>query len=1081
MKRKLTAIFLCLAMALTLLPTAALADTLSGKDLDSEENCTHAVAKVSDAGNSDEIVAHFDTIADAVDKGQMETPPTFKLLRDVKENVVIPAGKDIYLDLNGHKLTNVDGNTITVEQGGQLTITDSVGTGVVDNVTHQKAAVKVNVGGEVTINGGTYSRSAEASTGAEDSGNNSYYVIDNQGSLEITAGTFKFSDTNSGAFSSLIHNGWYNGAENTEKAPAVMTIKGGEFTQGTGGKITVKNDDYGDLTIQGGTFTQPETKYYCVYNFNKAKIEGGTINGHVGNSAGSDTSMDAGELTITGGTITGDVDVAEGSTASVTGGTFADIASAVKYAADGAEIKLAEDVAADVVIPAGKTITLDLNGHKLTNVKDHTITNYGNLTVTGTGTVDNITNGKGALVNKVGATATLNGGTFTRSQEAGTYEPNAANGNSWYTVKNYGTMVINEGTTVTTRLNDGEKAVGGHSSLIANGWQNNDDRTANPKGEATAAKLTINGGTFIGGINTVKNDDDGELIFNDGECINYTQAAFQNHHIAAINGGTFTAESRFAVYNCPCDATMDKGELTITDGSFTGEVYNEKAAFGFIKIEKGYFTEDPSNFVDTATHSVVAATKAGYTYEVIEGTSTTPDQKIFVVDKTETEEVSEDAGINEADATAINNVIAKTNVDGVAEAVAADQKKAIVTASGVTPDEGDKVEIEVQVKVAATAADLTKNTLTYEITPVAVVKVNGQVQGSEVALSNSYLNGKGITVRLPLPEGFDLKQIKHQITNGGTEYFLAKEVRGAKVFTLKEDNTVEFTVTGFSTFTLSGEQTYVAPSGGSGGGSSVDPSYTVSVPSVKNGTVTVNPTTAKAGATVTVTVKPADGYQLSTIQVLDKDGKEVKLTDKGDGKYTFTMPASKVDVKAAFAEAAQSTGFADVPSDAYCAEAVKWAVANGVTKGLTETRFGMNEPCTRGQIVTFLWRAAGSPAPAGTAAVPADVAPGSYCYDAVAWALEKGITKGFADGTFGANLPCTRAQSVTFLYRAMGKAPSTAAAFSDVPAGAFYTEAVAWAVENGVTKGTTDTTFSPDATCTRGQIVTFLYRANQSK
>ena len=1076
-------------MALTLLPTAALADTLEketpGVSCDGTD-CDHAVEALANGPGTKPY--HYDSIADALHYGAMDFGVSIKLLKDVQEDVVVGAdsnsakNKSVTLDLNGHKLTNVNGNTITVEQGGQLTITDSVGTGVVDNLTHQKAAVKVNVGGEVTINGGTYSRSAEASTGAEDSGNNSYYVIDNQGSLEITAGTFKFSDTNSGAFSSLIHNGWYNGAENTEKAPAVMTIKGGEFTQGTGGKITVKNDDYGDLTIQGGTFTQPETKYYCVYNFNKAKIEGGTINGHVGNSAGSDTSMDAGKLTITGGTITGDVDVAEGSTASVTGGTFADIASAVKYAADGAEIKLAEDVAADVVIPAGKTITLDLNGHKLTNVKDHTITNYGNLTVTGTGTVDNITNGKGALVNKVGATATLNGGTFTRSQEAGTYEPNAANGNSWYTVKNYGTMVINEGTTVTTRLNDGEKAVGGHSSLIANGWQNNDDRTANPKGEATAAKLTINGGTFIGGINTVKNDDDGELIFNDGECINYTQAAFQNHHIAAINGGTFTAESRFAVYNCPCDATMDKGELTITDGSFTGEVYNEKAAFGFIKIEKGYFTEDPSAFVDTATHSVVASTKAGYTYEVIEGTSTTPDQKIFVVDKTEAG-VAEDAEINEDDAAKISAVIEKTNVDGVAEAVAAGQKEAIVAASGVTPAEDAKVEIEVQVNVTATAADLTKKTLTYEVTPVAVVKVNGQeVENSKsVALSNSYLNGKGITVRLPLPEGFDLKQIKHQITNGGTEYFLAKEVRGAKVFTLKEDNTVEFTVTGFSTFTLSDEQTYVAPSGGSGGGSSVDPSYTVSVPSVKNGTVTVNPTTAKAGATVTVTVKPADGYQLSTIQVLDKDGKEVKLTDKGDGKYTFTMPASKVDVKAAFAEAAQSTGFADVPSDAYCAEAVKWAVANGVTKGLTETRFGMNEPCTRGQIVTFLWRAAGSPAPAGTAVVPADVAPGSYCYDAVAWALEKGITKGFADGTFGANLPCTRAQSVTFLYRAMGKAPSTAAAFSDVPAGAFYTEAVAWAVENGVTKGTTDTTFSPDATCTRGQIVTFLYRANQSK
>ena len=154
---------------------------------------------------------------------------------------------------------------------------------------------------------------------------------------------------------------------------------------------------------------------------------------------------------------------------------------------------------------------------------------------------------------------------------------------------------------------------------------------------------------------------------------------------------------------------------------------------------------------------------------------------------------------------------------------------------------------------------------------------------------------------------------------------------------------------------------------------------------------------------------------------------------------------------------------------------------NGAYTGTGGGKFSPDVTCMRAQAVTFLWRAAGSPAPKGTAKVPADVLPGSYCYDAVAWALENGITNGLADGTFGVNNTCTRGQSVTFLYRAMGTAPTTVNGFTDVAAGDFYAEAVAWAVENGVTNGTSASTFSPNAGCTRAQIVTFLYRAYQGK
>ena len=183
----------------------------------------------------------------------------------------------------------------TIFNKGTLTINGNNGT--VDNVTNGTAAVYNDVTGKVTINGGSYTRSAEASKDENNSGGNSWYVIHNYGIMNINKGTFKFSDTNVGAFSSLIHNGWYDGSKNTAQKNAVMTINDGDFTQGTGGKITVKNDDYGELEIKGGVFTQPQNNYYCIFSYNIAKISGGTINGYVGNAYGNET-CDKGDLTI---------------------------------------------------------------------------------------------------------------------------------------------------------------------------------------------------------------------------------------------------------------------------------------------------------------------------------------------------------------------------------------------------------------------------------------------------------------------------------------------------------------------------------------------------------------------------------------------------------------------------------------------------------------------------------------------------------------------------------------------------------------------------------------------------------------
>ena len=266
------------------------------------------------------------------------------------------------------------------------------------------------------------------------------------------------------------------------------------------------------------------------------------------------------------------------------------------------------------------------------------------------------------------------------------------------------------------------------------------------------------------------------------------------------------------------------------------------------------------------------------------------------------------------------------------------------------------------------------------------------------------------------------------------------------------------------------------------GSGSYTPTYPVDAPDkTEHGRVNVSPKNASKGDIVTITVKPDGGYVLETIMVIDKNGNELKLTDQGNGKYTFVMPSGKVVVKAAFMEENSPLHFFyNVPNNAHYYEAVKWAVENAITTGVGNNLFAPSQPCTRAQIVTFLWRTAGSPEPK-TMRSFSDVPANSYYAKAVVWAVENGITTGTGDGKFSPNATCTRAQSVTFLYRAMGTTPVEMKGFTDVAKGSYYADAVAWAVENGVTNGIGNGLFSPDGGCTRAQIVTFLYRTYQGK
>ena len=596
------------------------------------------------------------------------------------------------------------------------------------------------------------------------------------------------------------------------------------------------------------------------------------------------------------------------------------LTAAINEANTGDTVKLVNNVTEAVTIPADKTITLDLNGKKLTNADGQdtiTVALGASLTVTGSGTVDNVTHGKAAIYNN--GTVILNGGSYTRSAEASTSIKDA-NGNSYYNILNHGTMTIGKNASVTSR--------GSFSSLIANGYYNFSD--TNPRSgyvsetNQETPSLTINGGTFSGGINTIKNDDNATLTVNNGSFSNMTQAAIQNNHVATINGGTFDAKANHAIENRHFDGGHNTGSVTVTSGTFTGGLYTTTGATW--SISGGTFSSDPSVYV-----------------------------------------------------------------------------------------------------VGNGSANIVKRA------------------GSEGAYTYTVLAKSGLT------SGVYLTDPSGALANN---YYVSSTANGV--------------------WTVS----YSAPSSG-GGSSSSSRRYDVSAPSVKHGDVTVSPKNASKGDTVTITVKPDSGYELDTLTVKDASGSKIKVKDKGNGKFTFTMPASKVTVSAEFAEI-ETLDFADVPTDAYYYEAVKWAAKKGITGGIGNGLFGPNQPCTRAQIVTFLWRAAGSPEPKAMSSF-SDVSADSYYAKAVAWAVENGITTGTGDGKFSPDATCTRAQSVTFLFRAIGKLVDSKAEFSDVLTDSYYANAVAWAVENGVTNGIGDGLFGPDNSCTRAQIVTFLFRAYQGK
>ena len=382
---------------------------------------------------------------------------------------------------------------------------------------------------------------------------------------------------------------------------------------------------------------------------------------------------------------------------------------------------------------------------------------------------------------------------------------------------------------------------------------------------------------------------------------------------------------------------------------------------------------------------------------------------------------------------------------------------------------GDSTNYETIASMTATLT-ITEATSTVTITPSATALTGG---GTVKLTVSGVPTGGAVTVTQTDNQGSAAKTL--DLTSNGEISVSLSNTTAIYTFTVAYDGDSNHAAASASC-TVS--MTRRSSSGGSDSGSSSSRSA-VSVDSAKNGSVTVSPKSAKKGDTVTITVKPDKGYELDELTVTDKNGNEVKVTRKSDTRYTFTMPASRVTVEASFVEIENTPDeglpFVDVAESAYYYDAVAWAVAEGITSGTSATTFSPDASCTRAQMVTFLWRAAGSPKATGSNPF-SDVTSGSYYYDAVLWAVENGITSGTSATTFGPDATVTRGQTVTFLYRAAGSPAASGSSFADVSADAYYADAVAWAVAEGITSGTGNNAFSPDADCTRGQIVTFMYR-----
>lgn len=1101
MKRRLLSAFLAVMMVLTMAPVA-----FAGND--SEVSSTVEVSNAAALQNA---------LTNATDGTVIKLTDNITVSSRAKfsgQSMIVT------LDLNNYTLTGSDGDyALSNENGGGAT----TGTLIVKNGTIKRAD-DVKQSNSTVRNYGQMELNNVQVQG-------NYIVVKNEETATLTMNNCTLT-----APDIYGNNQIPSGLQNYGTATANnCTIKSGTAVMAASwadSKQSYNSNTYlNDCTISGSPYAVSSGRTDKSTAKQRVNVNGGSYTGNIDSGAGSDITINAevkgnmrvvndfsynlgsasyitsGPSKVTlaeGGSVSGTINAA-----AKNGNTYySTVTNAVEEATNGNTIELVQDTTEDVVIPADKTVTLELNGKKLTNVQSDTITvtKGAKLTIEGKGTVDNVTHARAAVFNN--GEVVLNGGTFVRSKENGINAENSG-GNSWYTLLNHGTMTINDGTTV---LQNGH-----FSSMVETGYArvsaSNDQRRGYVVGtNAEYPSMTINGGMFTGGLNTVKNDDNGTIEIKGGTFTNYTQAAFQNHHIATITGGTFDGVNVYAILNCgtTCDqeTANDKHQLTITGGNFNGKIYKGGDSkdgkihynIGSISISGGYFTTDPTDYVASG---YVAGTSdvSGYGYKVVAKTDTGSVEVKPAVAKPEVK-VSDNIQNKEAVEAAAKTVSAPTlgaETGDIVKDINEDTAKALIKKATTVPGDNKKLYVQSSLKVEPTAYDAANKTLALEITPqyrvvastadtADKIKLDGDTNTKNAQVVQDYQNMTIDTpteVTMELPTGFavadgDKLSIQHT-KNGTVEYYTGTvtEQSGKHLLT--------FTTNGFSPFVISVPAASI--------GENVYPTLQAAVDSVKSGkTIKLEQNVAvNTKATVAKTIKFTVDTNEKTFakeNIVAGANTTVKVT--GDAspytyEFTYTKPSSggsssgKTTYKVT-TSAVNNGGVNASPSNAEKGAAItitlspdkgykldKLTVTDGSGKTVStvkksDTVYTFTMPASAVKVGVSYVKATETPSKTKFN----DVSANDWFASAVDYVTGKGMMNGTAANTFSPKANTTRGMLMTVLARHAGE---------DTTGGSvWYEKGMNWAKANGVSDGT-----NPQVNITREQLAAMLYRYAQNK
>ena len=1180
MRRKFLSVVLCVCMMLTMVPFAFAAGTDTGSN--TEEAGTSIPANSSSGAGGAGSVSTSTTNA-ITNEADLRTA-----LESANDEDTITISGTISIDaplvitktvtLTGGSITASDSFTANSNKLADMSLISLKTVGKVltlKDITldaNHKTLVVFSNAGKVVVDGATI-------TGGK---TNSYVAgvyMTNASEFKMTSGSISSNEVGETDYLKYAADLWVG-------ANAKATLSGGKIDNIFVNANSFSENNPGYFKMQDGHVTNLYAEYY--ENYGATVIyDGGTLdNLYISTTASNGAHENV--TPVAGMTYKGGQTDAAALTpvAEVDAKKFTSLADAIATA-DNKTVILLKDVTEDVVIPSDKTVTLNLNAKKLTNVSSDTITvaSGAKLTITGEGTVDNETHGKADIYNN--GTVILNSGNYTRSKEAeNTTE--TSGGNSYYNILNHGDMTINSAVKVLS--------TGHFSSLVANGYysySSTNPRDGYVRGtNQEKPNLTIKDGSFSGGINTIKNDDAATLTINGGTFTNYTQAALQNHGSATVTAGSFTANSKYAIDNCGCDATNDPGKLEISGGTFNGTLYirsddsNVTISDGYfngsisktggtLTITGGYFTTDPTAYLATGK-GLVDSDLAGY-YKV-GNSNVNVDTKVKA--GAPSVSVPENSGLNQVDienaaksqatqaslAKAASSLTSDKNIVGTED----DAKKAL--GNKVQGEQSITVVVQPYLKVDVTEVNTTDKTMSVNISALYDViattdpdnirlSTEGENAANAVTLKEKQAMSvsKPVTIKLPLPSNFDTAgdklSIKHTKENGSVEYYTGTvttdentnkfvtfttngfspfviyaasanvasigdapnqkvyptlqaaidAVQNNETIILLKDTNEKVTVSKAIKFTLAGKDylkgsisagsrysmttsettsgdtkyTFTYVGGGSSSSISTPTTYAVNVNAATNGAVAADKKTASKGTTVTVTASPSKGYVVDAVKVVDKDGKDVAVTEK-DGKYVFTMPASAVTVTGSFkaeTPAPVALPFTDVKSGNWFYDAVKYAYAQGLMTGTSATTFAPNGTMNRAMIVTVLYRLEKSPA-VTDASKFTDVPAGQWYSDAVAWAAANKIVNGYDETTFGPMNAVTREQMAAILFRyeqVNGLENVTLEEnlnrFPDQnKISAYAIPALQWAVGQKIINGNADGTLDPTGTATRAQV-----------